>query len=83
MLDVEDVDRAAGLLALRFSEPPVPVADDDEVPGIPTGDANEIVVCDGKDAAMLAAATGVSVTLSMLAIESAEDLVLGLFISSC
>lgn len=77
---------AAGLLALRFNEPPpppLPAADDDEVPVCPTGDANEIVVCDGREAAMLAAATGVSVTLSILPIESVDDLVLGLFISSC
>lgn len=82
MLEVDDVDIAAGLLALKFSVPD-PETDDDEVPGSPTGDASEIVVCDGKDAAMLAAATGVNVTLSMLAIESVEDLARGLFISSC
>lgn len=82
MLEVDDVDIAAGLLALKFNVPDAD-PDDDEAPGIPTGDANEIVVCDGSDAAMLAAATGVNVTLSMLAIESVEDLVRGLFISSC
>lgn len=76
----DEVDNAAGLLALRFNEPAPPLPPPD---GIPTGDASEIVVCEGNEAAMLAAATGVRVTLSKLGIESVEDLVLGLFISSC
>lgn len=78
MLPVEDVESAAGLFALRFNEPP---PDD---PCRPTGDAKEIVVCDGNEAAILAAATGVKVTLSRLANESEDALLLELFIScSC
>lgn len=77
MLLCDEVDKAAGLLALRFKEPL------DEAPGRPTGDANEIVVWDGRDAAILAAATGVNVTLSKLGNESVDDRVLGLLISSC
>lgn len=80
MLLADEVDNAAGLLALRFSEPEPPLPPPD---GIPTGDAREMVVCEGKEAAILAAATGVRVTLSRLGIESVEDRVRGLFISSC
>uniref|UniRef100_A0A8W7PDG9 Uncharacterized protein n=1 Tax=Anopheles coluzzii TaxID=1518534 RepID=A0A8W7PDG9_ANOCL len=54
LLEEDDVDRA-GLLELRFS--------DEDDPGSGEG-ASEMVVWEGSDAAILAAATGVSVTLS-------------------